>query len=832
MPLNISFSIIKKIWRDLTERKARTILTIIGLLIGLWGVGSVLIAWQVLDNDLSENFTSTNPPAIILTLKSKPVQALTQSKNNAIPIKELATLQGIATLENRPVLTGRLEIYQDYWLPVVFSVVDNFSQINVAKIFTETATSPPQKNSFFIERDGLLLANWRLKMQVTGSEPHKAAKASHDSPRKTVPNQLLHFGDKPIKLRLKGGRQFNVELSGSVHDPAQAPSRMEQLIYGYVTTETAKSWTRGELVERLLVLPNHGYTDATSVRQIAVRLEEKLNELGYQVSKISFPSTTEHKHQFQMNSILFLLTGVGMLALLVSVVLVLNLINGILTSQVKQIGILKAIGATKFHIASIYLGSMMILGLIASLLAIPLAVGTGYVISAKIAAFLNFNILTTTLPFSFLLMLLVAGTTLPMIAAITPIKRWTQVSVISALQYAETTSSKNNVNLPLPLPINIVMGIKNAFRKPRRLLFTATTVAIGLITFMLAMNTSTSLLYTAEQEETQKRYDLMVLFEQPVKASRVTWMDKFSIVDHAETWKIKRATLIHSNQLDDEIRPLKLIPSASKVMRPFMLTGNWLNPEQAGGVVINQRISHGYSQYKVGEQLDVLINGRSMKLPIIGVMKEFGGASIYIREGDFLELFPNTEQLINSAFITLKEPNEKNLAQLKRLMDQHLTLADIGVSDMASAKKASRIIRGHLDVIVSALLLLALLMLLISTLGMASGISTSIVERTREIGILRAIGGKPTAIATILVTESMTMAFIGWLFALLLSQPTSKLMTEYFGTALVEYPFDYLGSSEGIYYSLLGAIVLVILATLGPIVSANQQSVQEAISYE
>ena len=267
-------------------------------------------------------------------------------------------------------------------------------------------------------------------------------------------------------------------------------------------------------------------------------------------------------------------------------------------------------------------------------------------------------------------------------------------------------------------------------------------------------------------------------------------------------------------------------------MQPFMLSGNWLNPEQAGGVVINQRISYDHSEYKVGNMLDVLINNIPMKLPIIGIMKEFGGASIYMREIDFRHHFPDSDQLINSAFITLKEPNEKTLMELKKLLEQHFTLAGVGVADMASAKRASRVIRGHLDVIVSALLLLALLMLFVSTLGMASGISTSIVERTREIGILRAIGGKPSAIASILLTESMTMAFIGWLFALLLSQPTSKLMTEYFGTALVEYPFDYMGSTEGIYLSLFGTIILVILATIGPIYSANKYSVQEAISYE
>lgn len=50
-------SILKKIWRDLVERKGRSALTIIGLGIGFWGVGSAAVAWLVLSNDLSANFT-------------------------------------------------------------------------------------------------------------------------------------------------------------------------------------------------------------------------------------------------------------------------------------------------------------------------------------------------------------------------------------------------------------------------------------------------------------------------------------------------------------------------------------------------------------------------------------------------------------------------------------------------------------------------------------------------------------------------------------------------------------------------------------------------------
>ena len=51
-----------KAWKDLTERKSRTLLTLLGLVIGMWGIATVTIAWIVLSNDLGENFQRTNPP--------------------------------------------------------------------------------------------------------------------------------------------------------------------------------------------------------------------------------------------------------------------------------------------------------------------------------------------------------------------------------------------------------------------------------------------------------------------------------------------------------------------------------------------------------------------------------------------------------------------------------------------------------------------------------------------------------------------------------------------------------------------------------------------------
>jgi len=158
----MSHSIVKKIWRDLVERKGRTTLTLLGLVIGLWGVASVAVAWLVLGQDLSANFLSTNPPAIVMTIES----------DTPIDVVAIGAVEGVRQIENRPQINGRIEITPDNRMPIVLWVVDDFNDMAVAKVFAEIGSLPPPAGSLVIERDGLLLANLIRKRRQSGATGH------------------------------------------------------------------------------------------------------------------------------------------------------------------------------------------------------------------------------------------------------------------------------------------------------------------------------------------------------------------------------------------------------------------------------------------------------------------------------------------------------------------------------------------------------------------------------------------------------------------------------------------------------------------------------------
>jgi ABC-type antimicrobial peptide transport system permease subunit len=809
----MSHSLIKKSWRELTGRRGRSLLTLLGLVVGLWGVGSVAVAWYVLGQDMRANFLSTNPPAIAMTIEGPA----------PVNLGDLGVIEGVNAVENRPQISGRVEIAPDTWLPLVLWVVDDFDRMEVARILPETGILPPPGGTFAMERDGLPFVNFlRARAQASGS-----GQSSH---RVQVPASLERFENSDITLTLAGGHEVTARLSGTVFDPAQAPSRMEQVLYGYISPDTARAWTGGDYQQRLLVVTEDAH-HAAAIAATAARVESRLQALGYTVLATRYPSATEHVHQFQMNSILFLLTGLGVLALLMSVVLVVNLVNGMLTSQVRQIGILKAIGGSTAQISLIFLGAMWLLGLVAGLAAWPLVLNSGYSIAGGLSAFLNFEVLTTSLPPAFGVGFVILGSLFPVAAALATVRHWCSLPATDALRYAGVNLRQGQASLPsLPLPVNVQMGLRNAARKPGRTALTAITLAIGVTIFMAALNMRSSLLHTADTEESLKGFDVIVSFEQPIAPERVAFMGMFGIVERAETWRVLAASVDDPDAPSSNPLPLYLVPDDSDALRPSLLAGDWLG--EVDGAVINQRLQNDYPRLTAGSTLDITVEGTQLQLPVIGVMKEFGGAAIYLPADAYRALVPTTGTLVNTGFVGLKEPNEKNLGLLMRNLESHFDTAGVAVRDIRSAKLASRVIRGHLDVIVATLLVVAVFMLLVSSLGMASAMAATVVERTRELGVLRAIGGQPAAIRTLLGSESLAIALLGWLLALLAAQPVSRALSDYFGTALVEYPFDYQGSLAGAGLSLALTILLSGLATLAPARLATRQPIRQAIAYE
>jgi putative ABC transport system permease protein len=110
--------------------------------------------------------------------------------------------------------------------------------------------------------------------------------------------------------------------------------------------------------------------------------------------------------------------------------------------------------------------------------------------------------------------------------------------------------------------------------------------------------------------------------------------------------------------------------------------------------------------------------------------------------------------------------------------------------------------------------------------------SLNVIERTREIGVMRAIGASDWAVRQIFVVEGALTAILSWAAGALIALPLSRLLSDQVGLLFIEVPLSYSFSLTSVLLWLVLAIVLGVLASLGPAWHASRLTVHEVLAYE
>ena len=168
---------------------------------------------------------------------------------------------------------------------------------------------------------------------------------------------------------------------------------------------------------------------------------------------------------------------------------------------------------------------------------------------------------------------------------------------------------------------------------------------------------------------------------------------------------------------------------------------------------------------------------------------------------------------------------------IQRLRD-NLERAGLLVASTALTQANREVLEDHLLMVSGFLLIMSQLMLVVGGLGLASTMSLSVLERTREIGVLRAIGARHGAILTIVQVEGLVISLLGWLLAVPLSIPVGVLLGRAFGRIMFEVPVRLMPEALPVLAWLGVAVVVSILACLWPALRAMRVTTAAALAYE
>jgi len=304
-----------------------------------------------------------------------------------------------------------------------------------------------------------------------------------------VENYKVSVGDTFI-ITDSTGKEISLPVVGIAYDPMYDTYRGSQPPYVFLSEETLqKLFPDKETWDISLGLR---LTDPQSVGAMLAEIES-MRSTGFIASHTDWHDAKESS-LFRAQLAFIFLTAFSLFAIFATVLIVVSVVSSTVLSQIRQIGVLKAIGFTGAQVSLLYIGQYAVLSVLGTAL--------GFALGLELAP-LPLQTITASLgtrfrpPFSFLLMglvfLIIPGVT--MLAAALAARRGAKANIIKAIAVgAEAPIRKSFWGARLAdwlgAPIALVLGLNDAFVRPLRALLTGLNLTLGVmgIVFGLALS--------------------------------------------------------------------------------------------------------------------------------------------------------------------------------------------------------------------------------------------------------------------------------------------------------------------------------------------------------
>jgi putative ABC transport system permease protein len=139
---------------------------------------------------------------------------------------------------------------------------------------------------------------------------------------------------------------------------------------------------------------------------------------------------------------------------------------------------------------------------------------------------------------------------------------------------------------------------------------------------------------------------------------------------------------------------------------------------------------------------------------------------------------------------------------------------------------------SQFNIVIGMLLTLAVIVALVGGIGLMGSLSISVVERTREIGVMRAIGAGSGTMMGMFVMEGVLQGLLSWAMAVPVSFILGKRLANALGQTMFEANLDFAYNFEAVLIWLVMILVISTLASILPARNATVISVRESLAYE
>jgi putative ABC transport system permease protein len=793
-----------KVLNDLWGNKTRTILIVLSIAVGLFAMGTIVSARTILADGMAESFAAINP-------STGTVRTLELFDEDFV--RSVRAMRNVEEADARRAFDVRIQTGPGEWDNLTVFAIEDYDDIRINKIWPQSGAWPPPEREILIERAALPL----IKAQV---------------------------GDV-VLIETPNEKQRELRIAGLAHDPAQFPAQLDGTPYGYISFETL-DWFGEEHGFNELYIVSKNQEDKDFTQQITNEVKNKTEKSGYTIPM----SITAEPGQLPLDEILqavLLLMGVlGILSLFLSTFLIINTVSALLAQQKRQIGVMKAIGACTKQIMGMYLVMVMIYGVIALITAVPAGIAGSRGLSRLMAAYLNFDLIDLSIPPQAVLLQILIGLMLPVLASLPPFianLRVTAADAMSAYGLGKGRFGAGALDRLLSganlwfarcvLLRPVLLSLRNIFRRKGRLALTLITLTLAGATFIGVISVSATLNRAIDDLMQNYNFDSAIIFDRPYRLARIQGeAQQVPGVVQADVYGMTSARRVRPDGSEGKsIYLLSFNVGSEMIPGPAIAEGRWLLPEDENAVVVDAIMLKEEPDIKLGGEIVLKIDGRERPFRVVGFSLGFAYPVAYANHSYVTQITGDVGQT-SAAIVATEHHDEPYVMEITTALEEHLERAGLRVKSVFTAAGERAEGEAFFAGIIALLLIMALLLATVGGLGLMGTMSINVLERTREIGVLRAIGAPNKGVSQVFIREGIAIGVLSWAIGSVIAFPLGKALSDGVGIPVLGVPLNYSYSTTGVLLWLILVVILSALASFLPARNASRLTVREVLAYE
>ncbi|HEU0003995.1 MAG TPA: FtsX-like permease family protein, partial [Ktedonobacteraceae bacterium] len=470
-----------------------------------------------------------------------------------------------------------------------------------------------------------------------------------------------------------------------------------------------------------------------------------------------------------------------------------------------------------------------------------LGLGLGLLLTAQVSNFVTQQTKVDLGPYQIapwvVLTSLAAGLLAPILAALLPLWTGTRITVHQAIaSYGISTGNTSDTQVwgqRLPhVPQTVWLGLRSVFRKPGRALLTLLALMLSVTVFMAAQITNTSIGITNGATNFASSDFQISLGSLPVPYQQISnsllKLPNVALVEPLDQEDVQ--ILGHGTRVFG-------VPETTHLYRPQLVAGRWLQDHELNTLVISD-IAAQRLNAKVGQTLTLSQGTHKVSWAVVGIVHELayasGSADPHGRYGAMFTTLDNLDTTLRNLpvgtadilYLNAQDHSQATLQHLRGEIQNVLQQAGLLQGQVAYATSGL-----NLTVAIDALIdTLAIVVALVGLLGLSNTLAAEVLERRREIGILRSLGATGWRVGLVFWIQGATLAILSWIPGILLALPA--------GYALVNILSTYIGPIEfsidpiAIVVTLVFILVVSLVASFAPALSASHTRIREILRYE